>query len=127
MFVMKAVVHEHGKLTVKDTGAPVAGKGEVVVSLRVAGLNRRDVAVPKRRGDAAEALILGSDGAGVIESVGENVTGVQVGDEVIINPALRWDDNSDAPPEGFDILGMPDDGTLAEKIVIAADQVEKKP
>ena len=27
--------------------------------------------------------------------------------------------NSDAPPEAFDILGMPDNGTFAEKIVIS--------
>src|SRR5699024_6826202 len=77
--------------------------------------------------DEGEALILGSDGAGVIESVGAGVTNVQAGDAVIINPALNWERNSDAPPQGFDILGMPDHGTLAEKIVIAADQVEKKP
>lgn len=124
---MKAFVHEHGKVLIKGVDAPNAGKREVVVSLRVAGLNRRDVAVPMRRGDNADALVLGSDGAGVIEAVGKGVTDVQIGDEVIINPALRWNDNSDAPPKGFDILGMPDHGTLAEKIVIAADQVEKKP
>ena len=46
---------------------------------------------------------------------------------MIINPALRWFENSDAPPKGFDILGMPDNGTFAEKIVISAEQVEKKP
>src|SRR5690625_3565110 len=78
-------------------------------------------------GNKEEALILGSDGAGVIEAVGEGVDQFAVGDEVIINPSLRWDKNSDAPPEGFDILGMPDHGTFAEKIVISANQVEKKP
>lgn len=124
---MKAYVHEYGKLHIKEMEAPVADKGEVVVALKVAGLNRRDLAISKRRGDEAAELILGSDGAGIIDSVGEGVTGIKKGDEVIINPALRWDENSDAPPEGFDILGMPDHGTLAEKIVIAADQVEKKP
>src|SRR5699024_12591512 len=48
-------------------------------------------------------------------------------DEVIINPALHWDKKSVAPPEDFAILGMPDDGTFAEKIAISAEQVEKKP
>jgi len=124
---MKAFVHEQGKLAIKEMEVPVAGKGEVVVSLEVAGLNRRDIAIPNRRGDEGEALILVSDGAGVIDSIGEGVTNVQAGDAVIINPALNWERNSDAPPQGFDILGMPDHGTLAEKIVIAADQVEKKP
>src|SRR5699024_5145692 len=35
--------------------------------------------------------------------------------------------NSPAPPEDFDILGMPDHGTFAEKIALSAEQVEKKP
>src|SRR5699024_10874745 len=78
-------------------------------------------------GNNKAPLVLGSDGAGVIEFVGENVSSVSVGDEVIINPALRWDKNSDAPPEGFEILCMPDHGTLAEKIVINQQQVEQKP
>lgn len=124
---MKAFIHEYGKLKVTELPDPVADAGQVVVALRTAGINRRDVGIPNRRGEKAEAVVLGSDGAGVIASVGGGVTAVAVGDEVIINPSLRWNENSDAPPEGFDILGMPDNGTFAEKIVIAADQVEKKP
>lgn len=124
---MKAYVYEQGQHEVKDIPIQDVGDEEVVVSLRVAGLNRRDLSIPNRMGDNSEALVLGSDGAGVIEAIGANVTDVAVGDEVIINPALRWNKNSDAPPEGFDILGMPDHGTIAEKIVIHADQVEQKP
>lgn len=124
---MKAVIHQNGKLLVGEMPEPSAGPGEVVVALRAAGVNRRDLYIPGRRGDAKEALTLGSDGAGVVESIGEGVSNVQVGDEVILNPSLRWYDNSDAPPEQFDILGMPDNGTFAEKIVLSAEQVEKKP
>lgn len=124
---MKAFIHEFGKLKIGQVEDPVAADGEVVVSLHTAGINRRDLGIPNRRGDGAEELVLGSDGAGVIESVGGGVTTVSVGDEVIINPALRWPVNSDAPPEGFDILGMPDNGTFADKIVISAEQVEMKP
>ncbi|SHG24997.1 quinone oxidoreductase family protein [Ornithinibacillus halophilus] len=124
---MKAFVHEFGELKIKEMPDPTADKGEVVVKLRTAGLNRRDLYIPNRRGPEKEALILGSDGAGVIEAIGDDVTNVKVGEEVIINPALRWNKNSDAPPEGFDILGMPDHGTFAEKIAISAEQVEKKP
>lgn len=124
---MKAFVLEKGKLYIKEMEDPVPRAGEVVVSLKVAGLNRRDLYIPNRMGVVNEALIIGSDGAGTISAVGEGVTTWRVGDEVIINPSLRWDKNSDAPPEGFDILGMPDHGTIAEKIVINAEQVEKKP
>lgn len=124
---MKALVYENGKHKIKEMDVPVAGKKEVIVSLKVAGLNRRDLFIPNRLRENAKAVILGSDGAGIIESVGNRVTNVSVGDEVIINPALRWEKKSDAPPEGFDILGVPDHGTFAEKIVISANQVEKKP
>lgn len=124
---MKAFIHEFGTLKIGQVAEPVAGSGEVVVSLRTAGINRRDLGIPNRRGDEAGGLVLGSDGAGVVESIGSEVGTVSVGDEVIINPALRWNVNSDAPPEGFDILGMPDNGTFADKVVISADQVEIKP
>jgi len=124
---VKAFVLERGELKLKEMPEPVAGPREIVVKLKVAGLNRRDLYIQKRMGNKEETLILGSDGAGVIEAVGEGVDQFAVGDEVIINPSLRWDKNSAAPPEGFDILGMPDHGTFAEKIVISANQVEKKP
>ncbi|RNF39261.1 zinc-binding dehydrogenase [Planococcus salinus] len=123
---MKAFVLESGEFKVREMEEPTAQAGEVVVSLRAAGLNRRDLGLGKRHGNKPEPLIIGSDGAGVVESVGEGVSQVSVGDEVIINPALRWYDNSDAPPKGFDILGMPDHGTFAEKIAVSAEQVEKK-
>lgn len=124
---MKAYITEAGQLKLSDMQVEKVGENDVLVALKVAGLNRRDLGVPGRMGDNKEALVLGSDGAGVIESVGANVKHLAVGDEVIINPALRWEENSDAPPEGFDILGMPDNGTIAEKIVIDANQIESKP
>ncbi|MBP1948695.1 zinc-binding dehydrogenase [Virgibacillus litoralis] len=124
---MKAFVHEFGEMKLKDMPDPFADHGQVTVSIRTAGLNRRDISIPKRRGDEAAALILGSDGAGIIESVGEGVTDFSIGDEVMINPSLQWYENSDAPPKGFDILGMPDNGTFTEKIVLPAEQVEAKP
>lgn len=124
---LKAVVHQHTQIKLASMEVPVAKQGEVIVALRTAGLNRRDLYIPARRGDAKDPLIIGSDGAGIIEAVGEDVEQWKVGDEVIINPSLRWFENSDAPPKTFDILGMPDHGTFAEKIAISAEQIEKKP
>ncbi|WP_152657363.1 zinc-binding dehydrogenase [Oceanobacillus sp. CFH 90083] len=124
---MRALVHENDSLQIKEVELQEPGGSEVVVKLKAAGLNRRDLMIPNRRKGANDALILGSDGAGIVEKIGKSVTDVQVGDEVIINPALRWVRNSEAPPIEFDILGMPDHGTFAEKIVISEDQIEPKP
>ncbi|HLS23195.1 MAG TPA: zinc-binding dehydrogenase [Pseudogracilibacillus sp.] len=124
---MKAYVYEFGDHKLKEMPEPSPKANEVVVALKVAGLNRRDLYIANRLGPDHEALILGSDGAGVVEAIGDSVTEVKVGDEVIINPSLRWFEKSAAPPEGFEILGMPDHGTFAEKIVIDEAQVEPKP
>ena len=125
---MQAFVYDKGQLTIKEMPDPeITEDHEVIVALKYAGLNRRDLYIPDRVGPNKEALILGSDGAGIVEAVGSKVTNVSVGDEVIINPSLRWYQNSAAPPAGFEVLGMPDHGTLAEKIVISAEQLEKKP
>lgn len=124
---MKAYAVESNTAKVREVADPVPQKGEVVVNVKTAGLNRRDLSIRNKAGDKSAPLVLGSDGAGIVSQVGIDVENVQVGDEVIINPALRWDKNSDAPPEGFDILGFPDNGTLAEKIVIDQHQVEPKP
>lgn len=124
---MKAFTYENGQLLLQQMPEPTPNDNEVVVKLKVAGLNRRDLYIPSRMGIQKDPLILGSDGAGIIESIGRNVTNVKVGDEVIINPSLRWFKNSPAPSKDFDILGMPDHGTIAEKIVINSEQVESKP
>lgn len=125
--MMQAYVLEKGVLKLTEVNEPTVGVGEVVVALKVAGLNRRDLYIEKRWGVKDEPLILGSDGAGVVVAIGEGVMNVAVGDEVIINPSLGWFTKSPAPPAGYEILGMPDHGTFAEKICLPAEQVEKKP
>ncbi|WP_188208071.1 zinc-binding dehydrogenase [Alkalibacillus aidingensis] len=128
---MKAIIHEKiaglAGLDLKEVDEPEVREGMVKVKLKTAGMNRRDVAVTSRHKVADPALILGSDGAGVIEEVGEGVTDWQVGDEVMVNPGLGWEKNSDAPPEGFEIVGLPNHGTFAEYYVVDAKHVEKKP
>src|SRR5690625_1336071 len=88
MYKMKAFVHEKGKFTVKEIDEPVANEGEVIVDVRVTGLNHRDLFTHDKRGSDAEAFVIGSDGAGVVESVGKGVTNFKAGDEVILTQVL---------------------------------------
>ena len=105
---------------------PEPGTGEVRVDLVAAALNRRDFWI-RVGGRAPLPAVLGSDGAGVVSAVGPGVLDVQIGDEVVINPALDWGPDEEAPGPDFRILGMPDQGTYAERIVVAAHQVRPKP
>ncbi|KGX91999.1 alcohol dehydrogenase [Pontibacillus halophilus JSM 076056 = DSM 19796] len=128
---MKAIVHEgiagFEGLSYRDMEEQPIHEHMVKVQLKTAGMNRRDLAITNRHKTDDPGLILGSDGAGIVTEIGQKVQNVQVGDEVIINPALGWNAKSDAPPKGFEILGLPDHGTFAEMISISSEQVEKKP
>jgi NADPH:quinone reductase-like Zn-dependent oxidoreductase len=102
--------------------------GEAVVRLRAAALNHRDVWI--KLGQYAGLkfpCIPGSDGAGVVESIGTGVDAAWLGREVIICPGLDWGSRESAQGEGFSILGLPRDGTLAEKIVVPAANLAPRP
>jgi len=113
-------------LRVVELRDPVPGPGEVRIDVVAAALNRRDYWIRVGR-KALLPVVLGSDGAGVVSAVGEGVEGVAVGDEVVINPSLAWGPREEAPGPDFRILGVPDQGTYAERIVVAADQVRPRP
>jgi len=128
---MKAFIH-HGLpgfegAAYRDMPEPTAGPGQVRIRLKTAGLNRRDLRILHAGKEGDPPIILGSDGAGVIDQIGPDVHGIHQGDEVIINPTLHWFKNTPAPPPNYEILGSPTHGTFADFIVISADQVEPKP
>jgi NADPH:quinone reductase-like Zn-dependent oxidoreductase len=50
-----------------------------------------------------------------------------VGCEVIINPSLDWGDDPRAQGPKFRILGLPDNGTFAEQVVVPAANLSPKP
>jgi len=114
-------------LVLEQVADPEPGPGEVVVALKAAALNRRDVFVRKGVAKVPLPLTPGSDGAGVVHKIGAGVSGVAEGDEVIILPSLAWGDDQRAPGPRFRILGGPDQGTYAEQIVIPAENVFPKP
>lgn len=77
-------------LTVGDLPSPVAGAGEVLVRLKASGVNPSDV--KKRAGSFPNLLdegrvIPNSDGAGIIEAVGEGVDKGRVGERVWVYQA----------------------------------------
>jgi zinc-binding alcohol dehydrogenase/oxidoreductase len=109
-----------------DVADPVPAKGEVVVQVVTAALNRRDWWI-WRNPDRALPVTLGSDAAGVVSAVGVGVETSSVGDEVVINPTLGWAEGEDVPTETFEILGVPRDGTFADRVVVPAENVAARP
>lgn len=100
-----------------DYPEPEPGPGEVVVSIRAAALNSRDVWISK--GQYAKIrlpCILGSDGAGTLD-----------GRPVLINPALNWGHTTRFQGPDFEILGMPRNGTFAERVAVPRRQVYDMP
>ena len=74
-----------GPLEMTELSRPTAGQGQVLVRIKASGLNPLDTKI--RAGSAAHAkhplpLVLGMDMAGVIEAIGDGVSGFKVGDEV---------------------------------------------
>ncbi len=132
---MKAIrLHElegPESLSYEDVPDPEPGSGEIVVRLRNAAVNRRDVFVtqgqyPGAKPDALP-IILGSDGSGEVAAHGDGAEGPDEGTEVVINPALYWGDNTKVPGKEYRILGLPDDGTYAQFVKVPADHVYPKP
>ncbi len=115
-------------LEMKEVEIPQPGEGEVRVKLMAAAINHRDWLIQKGQYiNLRYPIIPGSDGAGRIEAVGENVDSNMIGQEVVINPALNWGDNDRVAVRDFKILGLPDDGCFAEYVVVPASAVYPKP
>ena len=129
---MKALVlREIGgpdNLSIETIETPTPGKGQVRVKLEAAALNRRDVWItlgqyPK----ITFPCVAGSDGAGIVDAVGENVSDGLIGSEVVIYPALDWGEDPLCGGKEFRVLGMPDQGTFAEYICVPVESISAKP
>lgn len=76
-------------LTIETLDVPAPGPREVRIQVKAIGLNRADVMY--RRGYFGEPVFparLGHEAAGIVESVGTAVEGIEVGDTVSVLPAF---------------------------------------
>nr|WP_238380296.1 alcohol dehydrogenase catalytic domain-containing protein [Salinispora tropica] len=74
-------------LTLTEVATPQAGPGQLRVRVRSAGVNHFDTAIRKGGApptvDNSFPVVPGNEYAGVVDQVGEGVTGHSVGDEVL--------------------------------------------
>jgi NADPH:quinone reductase-like Zn-dependent oxidoreductase len=115
---------DHLKLAERPT--PTAGPGQVLVRLAAASINYRDLATVTAPGLARLPLIPLSDGAGVVEAVGEGVARVKAGDLVMPSFFPHWQ-SGPPTPAALPALGGVLDGVACEAIALTADGVTKAP
>lgn len=136
---MKAVgIRAHGgvdQVTLLDLPAPQPSPGEVLVRIRAAALNRLDLyTIHGIQGlNLALPHVVGSDGAGTIESLGSGVTGAAVGDRVTYNPGLycstceRCLAGEESECNSYRIVGEHAPGSMAELVRIPSKNLYKIP
>jgi zinc-binding alcohol dehydrogenase/oxidoreductase len=114
---------------VKCVETAVPRDGEVLVAVKAAALNHRELWITRGQypGMIAPPFTLGCDGAGVIEAVGAGVDRTVIGQEVVLYPGLNWGADAGFPAASFGLLGMPGPGTIAEKIAVPAWSALPKP
>ena len=113
---------------------PQPGRGEVRIALKRSGLNHLDLWV-SRGLPAPEHLphTGGSDGAGVVDAVGEGVAGFEIGDEIIVDPSISCGECGHCRTgevlycKSYGIIGEHLPGTFTEKIVASTINAVRKP
>jgi len=129
---MKALYQETTEgpeaVRVAEVETPTPKAGEVRVAIKAASVNHREMWIARGLYPGMSLpTTMGCDGAGVVDMLGEGVSGPSVGDEVVIYPGLDWGNNRHAPQAEFGLLGMPHGGTIAEYVCVPAESLAPKP
>ncbi len=120
-------------LHLAERAEPSPGPGEVRVRFRAMALNRLDVFVTRGLPKRPLPAVLGADGAGVVDAVGEGVSDGRIGAEVVIYPVVSCGrcafcaEGREVLCEKFGILGEHVDGTLQEALVVPERSVYARP
>ncbi|RUO63103.1 zinc-dependent alcohol dehydrogenase family protein [Pseudidiomarina insulisalsae] len=83
---------------ISDPGKP--GKGEIRVAIKAGSLNFHDLMIASGKSDTEDGRILLSDGAGIVEEVGEGVDDFKVGDHVVSTFFPLWTSGKPAAVAG---------------------------
>ena len=133
-----AIFKQHGGpevLEYAEVPAPRIRANEVLVEVKACALNHLDIFV--RRGMPGIEIplphILGNDIAGVVREVGELVTWIKPGDEVMVQPGVSCGhceaclNGQDNLCREYDMIGYRRDGGYAELVAVPGVNVIPKP
>jgi NADPH:quinone reductase-like Zn-dependent oxidoreductase len=137
---MKAIrIHQHGGidvLKIDEIKIPEISPIEFLIKIKAAALNHLDIWVRKGIPGVPLPIVMGSDGAGIIERVGNLVPkkkSFSKGTEVFILPfrscnnCIFCKNNQEELCKQYSILGEHQDGTLSEYITAPYTAVMPKP
>ena len=117
---------EHLRLATRPD--PMPGPGQVLLRMKAASINYRDLLVPSRGYGSHTGtlpLIPISDGAGEVVEAGAGVTRAKPGDRVCPLFAQAWISGEPTPERLSQSLGGPVDGTMAGYMVLNESGVVK--
>ncbi len=130
------MLHDIGgpqSFVLEEVAAPEPGPDEVRIKLAASALNHLDIWTSLGMPKPHLPHVAGADGAGVVDAVGEAVTTVLPGQNVVVNPSV----GCGACPSclrgttpfcaNYQILGEHRWGTLAEYVVVPARNTIPKP
>lgn len=129
-----AVYYEPGKIKVEDIEMPHALDDEVIVRVMAAGVCGTDLHIYDGAKGASECfppVILGHEFAGIVESKGEHVKNVEIGDHVTIDPSIMcgkcYACQSGNPHfcENYSATGVGYDGGFAQFCTVKEEQIYK--
>ena len=115
------------KIVIEERGKPSPRAGEILVRIRASSLNFHDFAVVAGMIRTPDGRIPMSDGAGVVEAVGEGVTRFKVGDEVLSLFFPNWDAGGPTLPRLIGVPGDNADGFAAEYVAMPATAFTRIP
>ena len=132
---MKALtLKKHDGLVTTDVPKPIPGPDELLVKTKAATICTSDINDMKYNPfNIALPVIMGHEGAGTVEAVGELVAGFKPGDEITAHPVIPCK-QCESCKSGLEHLcddmthfGINKGGVFAEYFTIRSDRARKKP
>jgi alcohol dehydrogenase len=108
------VFHGKNKFQVEEVDKPHAGAGEAVIRVTLTTICGTDLHIVRGEYPVAPGLVIGHEPVGVIEEIGEGVSGYKIGDRVLVGAitpcgqcraCLSGHSSQCGHGEGYEVLG----------------------
>lgn len=106
---------------------PTIQAHEVLVRIQAVSLNQLDLMVAEGAFATPLPHVLGSDASGIVEAIGDQVTTLAVGDEVVTHFIQSWQSGALTPTDLSRRLGTSVSGVFSEYVALPASSFVKVP